>query len=137
MTQTKAQETERLMDDYFAVRAGDGSKIDTFSESFTFVTPTVEIRGPEELLSWQEEFEAAFPDGDLSVDEIVIGESVAFWEWTLTGTHEGPWQDIPATGNRIELHGISKTVIDDGKIQENQAYFDTASLDAQFEGMDD
>lgn len=137
MTQSKAQETERLMDDYFAVRAGDRSKIDSFSESFTFVTPTVEIHGPQELLSWQEEFEAAFPDGELSVDEMVAGESVAFWEWTLTGTHEGQWQDIPATGNRIELHGISKTVIDDGKIQGNWAYFDTTSLDEQFEGRVD
>lgn len=134
MAQSKSPDTEQLMNDYFAVRAGDRSKLDVLSASFTFHTPTEEIHGPDGLISLQEEMDAAFPDGDLTVDELVVGDDVAFWEWTLSGTHQGPWQDIPATGNRIEIHGLSKTVIDEGKIQENWAYFDTASLNAQLEG---
>ena len=124
-------DAEQLMNDYFAVRRGDLSKLDVIAESFTFHQATDEIHGPDGLVAMQEEIERAFPDGTLEVQDMLVSDDVAFWDWTMTGTHEGAFNGIEPTGGTVAITGISKTTIADGKIQENWAYFDTQDLMAQ------
>ncbi|RQH03073.1 hypothetical protein EA472_00275 [Natrarchaeobius oligotrophus] len=78
----------------------------------------------------------AFPDGNLDVHDMLVGDDVAFWEWTMTGTHEGEYNGIEPTGRTVDLPGVSKTVIADGKITENWAYFDSQDLLAQLGGTE-
>ena len=136
MARATTPDVEQLLSDYFAVRSGDLSKLDSISESFTFVHPLGEIHGPEELVAMQDEQEDAFPDGELSVDEILTGDDVAMWEWTLTGTHEGEWMEQPPTGREVSFSGMSKTTIVDGKIEENRAYFDAQDVLSQLGATD-
>lgn len=131
MPETTTPDVERLMNDYFDLRNGDLSKLDVLAESFTFTHPLGEAHGPDELVALQRENAAALPDESIEVREVLVGDDVALWEWTLTGTHEGEWNDIPPTGRKIELSGASKTVIVDGKIRSNRAYFDSRDLLAQ------
>jgi steroid delta-isomerase-like uncharacterized protein len=46
---------------------------------------------------------AAFPDNAFALSEIVIGPQGVFEAATLTGTNEGPWAGVPATGLAVSL----------------------------------
>lgn len=124
-------DVEQLMSDYFDLRNGDLSKLDVLSDSFTFYLPFDEVHGQDGAEAMQREQETAFPDFHLDVDEMLVGDDVVLWEWTATGTHEGEWQGIAPTGREVEFSGMSKTVIADGRIQENWAYFDSQNLLAE------
>jgi steroid delta-isomerase-like uncharacterized protein len=43
----------------------------------------------------------AFPDIDFELTNIVIGPQGVCEEATVTGTHEGAWLGVPATGERL------------------------------------
>ncbi|WP_252700177.1 ester cyclase [Natronosalvus vescus] len=128
MAKATTPDVEQLMNDYFDLRNGDLSKLNVLSESFTFYLPIDEIHGRDAAEAMQHEQETAFPDFELTVDDMLVSDDIAMWEWTVAGTHEGEWQGIPSTGREVEFKGISKSVISDGKIQENWAYFDSQSL---------
>lgn len=50
-----------------------------------------------------EELFAAFPDNAFALREIVIGPQGVFEAATLTGTNQGPWAGVPASGLRVAL----------------------------------
>jgi len=50
-----------------------------------------------------EELFAAFPDNAFALSEIVIGPQGVFEVATLTGTNQGPWAGVPASGLRLAL----------------------------------
>jgi steroid delta-isomerase-like uncharacterized protein len=50
-----------------------------------------------------EELFAAFPDNAFALSEIVIGPQGVFEVATLTGTNQGPWAGVPASGLRVAL----------------------------------
>ena len=128
MPEAMTPDTEQLMNDYLALRNGDLSKLGVLADTFTFYHPFGEWHGPDGLVEAQRESESSLTDPHLEVHDVLVGDDVAMWEWTLSGTHEGEWQGIPATGRTISFTGMSKTVMADGKVQENHAYFDSRDL---------
>jgi steroid delta-isomerase-like uncharacterized protein len=46
---------------------------------------------------------AAFPDNAFALSEIVIGPQGVFEVATLTGTNQGPWAGVPASGLAVAL----------------------------------
>ena len=38
----------------------------------------------------------------LSIDRIVDGDQAVMAQWSFSGTHDGPWLGIPASGERIQ-----------------------------------
>jgi len=46
---------------------------------------------------------AAFPDNHFALTDIVIGPQGVFEAATLTGTNQGPWAGVPATGLPVSL----------------------------------
>ncbi|WP_255168381.1 ester cyclase [Natrononativus amylolyticus] len=133
MPEATTPDVDRLMSDYVDLRNGDLSKLDVLSDTFTFHLPIDEVRGRDAAEAMQREQEAAFPDFELTVDDMLADDDIVMWEWTVTGTHRGEWQGIPPTGREVAFAGMSKTVISEGKIQENWAYFDSRTLMAQLE----
>ncbi len=63
-------------------------------------------------------------------DPIVGPEGVAF-EWTLTGTHTGTWGGVRATGQKIQLKGVSFMRIRNGKITYQSVVYDSGALNRQ------
>lgn len=60
----------------------------------------------------------AFPDFQLSIDELVAeGDRVAA-HWTVTGTHAGDYIGIPATGKSIRHQGAIFYRLTNGRIAE-------------------
>ena len=63
-------------------------------------------------------FRLAFPNIRIaSDDEMGVGDKVIV-RWTLSGTHEGEFQGIPATGNDVAVSGITIMRVAGGKIAE-------------------
>jgi len=46
---------------------------------------------------------AAFPDNSFALTEIVVGPQGVFEVATLTGTNQGPWAGVPASGLAVSL----------------------------------
>jgi len=61
--------------------------------------------------------EPALADGDLEAAHV-----------TLTGTHQGDFAGIPATGKSVEFSGIDIVRVQDGKVAEHWGSTDTLSL---------
>ena len=70
---------------------------------------------------------AAFPDFSMRFDQIWVDGDNVIALWTISGTHEGPFGDLPATGATMSVPGISVMKVVDGMIIEQAIYFDLLS----------
>ena len=67
---------------------------------------------------------AAFPDMQVKLEDIVAeGDKVACL-WTATATHKGEFMGMPATGKQVTIKGIHIDRIAGGKIVETWNYSD-------------
>jgi steroid delta-isomerase-like uncharacterized protein len=61
---------------------------------------------------------SAYPDFRLSIDDFVAeGDRVAA-RWSMTGTHEGDFYDIPPTGKKVSQSGTAFYRLEKGQIAE-------------------
>lgn len=76
------------------------------------------IRGLEALKQYIGGFLAAFPDGHITVEDIIVDGDKFANRWTFRGTHEGEFAGIPPTGKQVEFTGTSFGRVANGKIVE-------------------
>src|ERR671937_315865 len=57
----------------------------------------------------------AFPDLHLSVDDLIAEDDRVFCRSTMTGTHDGEYKGIPATGRHISSESAEVFRIADGR----------------------
>ena len=70
----------------------------------------------------------AFPDLTITAgDRIVQGNRVAV-SWSARGTHEGTFMNIPATGRRITLRGVSFFTFDGERLTRASHTWDVAGF---------
>ncbi len=70
----------------------------------------------------------AFPDLQITPDEIIVeGDQVALF-WTARGTHLGSILNIPGSGRCITARGVNRLVLQDGKIVETLTIWDVAGM---------
>jgi steroid delta-isomerase-like uncharacterized protein len=77
----------------------------------------------------------AFPDLNQTIEEIVASGDKVTVRFIARGTHKGDFQGIPATGNRMELSGITIIHIKNGKIVEERQDVDSLGFMTQL-GME-
>jgi len=77
----------------------------------------------------------AFPDFSYSIEELIAVEDRVISIFIFRGTHEGEFQGIPATGNKIEFSGVMITRIENGKIVEDKEEFEQLGMMMQL-GME-
>lgn len=82
------------------------------------------LEGHDEVEAHLRELRTGFPDFTISIEEMLSGDGIVMTEWTVTATHDGEFNGIPATNREINLRGMSKTSIRDGKIVEDRIYHD-------------
>jgi steroid delta-isomerase-like uncharacterized protein len=73
----------------------------------------------------------AFPDLVMTAGRRVEQTDCLVWEWIITGTHRGPFMEIPATENSIQLRGVSFCSLRAGKVAQDREYWDMAALKQQ------
>ena len=70
----------------------------------------------------------AIPDLQFTVDfKIARGDNVSE-QWTVRGTHLGPFLGIPATGRQVEIRALSMVTMREGKFLRDEFYWDTGAV---------
>lgn len=117
-----------------AFNAGDTDKL------LTIVAPDIVIHYaemPEPLHgrdTWQLGFELgrrAFPDLEIQVDDLVAATDKVAVRLTLSSTHQGEFQGIPATGRTISYVSHEFYRVQDGLFAEEWICSDMVSLFSQ------
>lgn len=100
---------------------------DVLDESATVYDPGAPggvLEGRDEVDAHLRELRTGFPDFAIRLEEMLSGDGVVMTTWTATATHEGEFDGIPATDREIELQGMSRTSIRDGRIVEDRICHD-------------
>lgn len=63
-------------------------------------------KGPGGFISFFTQFRHAFPDLKVAVEHMVADDDNVAIAYTMTGTQEGPFQGIPATGKKVKVRGM-------------------------------
>jgi steroid delta-isomerase-like uncharacterized protein len=71
---------------------------------------------------------AAFPDARITVEDDISEGDIVASRWTMTGTHLGEFQGVPASGKSIKVSGVDFSRVADGRITEHWAQFDLMAL---------
>jgi steroid delta-isomerase-like uncharacterized protein len=85
---------------------------------FVLHMPDQEIQGPDETKQLATALRAAFPDLQITQEDVVASGNKVAIRWTARGTHRGPYPsgDVKITGREIHMRGIDWYEIDNGKI---------------------
>ena len=89
------------------------------------------VNGRDGIRDAVESHRVSFPNWDEQILEIIVNGDRAATRYLSRGTHDGDFLGIPATGNEIEILEASIYRMVDGKIAEQWAFPDVASLQQQ------
>jgi len=95
---------------------------ESFAPDYGFFSPSTSTKpySREETIEFAKMILRAFPDFNWGIEELIaVGDKVIV-RFIYRGTHEGEFQGIPATGNKIEYSAIVITRIKNGKIVEEK-----------------
>lgn len=68
--------------------------------------------------------EAAFPDGQEEIRDIVAEGNTVMVRWNFRGTHQGSFLGVPATGKSVEMIGFAVYYLEDGQIVDDLMIMD-------------
>ena len=95
---------------------------------YHFCSPDSELNGIGELKNFIGDFRKGFPDLSLAIDQQVTEGNITCTCFTLTGTHMEGFMDIPATKQKVKVHGIVVSRFQENKIVEDWEVLDQLSL---------
>jgi steroid delta-isomerase-like uncharacterized protein len=81
--------------------------------------PSIEVRGPAAFRQYRDGILSAFPDVQIEVVQSVNTEDAEAVLFHVSGTHQGEFMGVPATGRRIAFHGMGMSRLADGKLLES------------------
>ncbi len=70
----------------------------------------------------------AFPDLHFRMDDLLMDGNCVSLVWTAEGTHDGILMNIPPTGRKVAVQGVSILTIHDGKIVRGLYIWDVAGM---------
>jgi steroid delta-isomerase-like uncharacterized protein len=87
--------------------------------------PDQEIRGLEQAKKFVSAYKTAFPDMQITVEDVIAEGDKVVSRVTIRGTHQGQTEEFgPPTGRQIEGGGITISRIEGGKIVEDWDSYD-------------
>ena len=100
-----------------------------YAPSLVWHEPDQDVRGYEQAKQFTSTFFAAFPDLNISVEDVIAEGDQAVSRYTIRGTHQGETEEFgPPTGRQMELQGITIHRIEGGKIVEEWEQYDKLSF---------
>jgi steroid delta-isomerase-like uncharacterized protein len=91
------------------------------------------VPGRAALEEWVAMLDAAFPDRQVIIDDVIAEGDRVVARTTLRGTHQGEMQGIPATGNSVTQPSITIFRLSNGKIAEGWFATDNLSMMQQLD----
>jgi steroid delta-isomerase-like uncharacterized protein len=86
------------------------------------------LHGHDGLRVMLENYLRAFPDLRFVIIDTVIQDSRIAITWLGQGTHQGTIMNIPPTGRKVEVRGVSIVDVQDGLVVRGQYIWDLASM---------
>ena len=112
--------------------SADADKLDSIVASdYKRKAPDGSANSLDELKAFMLQVHEAYPDYAITNDGIVAGSDGVFLQWTVTGTDSGRGEG--ATGNSLNVTGISRYWFADGKIAKELVIFDSGAVLTQLE----
>ena len=88
----------------------------------------LEVRGPEGFKQVVTMYRSAFPDLNMTIDDIVEEGDKVVTRWTGRGTHKGNLAGLAPTGRAVTVTGIVISRLSNGKIVEDHEVFDEIGM---------
>ena len=98
-----------------------------FSEDLAYYSSSGELGGRAELREDIEMFHTAFPDLRGEIQRMMSQEGKVSFLYELSGTHEGSFEGVPATGESMSAKGAAIVTVDD-LIEEYRLVFDNLGM---------
>ena len=90
------------------------------------------LRGRDAIRQRAADLLVAFPDFRLRQLDLIVGEDANADRWEASGTHEGPFLGMDASGNRMSVEGATFSRFDSsGLVVEDVNFWDVGALLAQ------
>ncbi|WP_336208688.1 ester cyclase [Nonomuraea sp. LPB2021202275-12-8] len=104
-----------------------------YSPQAVFVAPGGVAEGHEQIATFYGHMFEGFPDARATLWRKITNGSVTLHQWTLTGTHLGPFLmpgggTLDATGQGVAVRACSTADMDGDLIVSHQFYFDQLEL---------
>ena len=87
-----------------------------------------DVTGPEDVKSYVETYQTAFPDLWYTVEEVTATDGEVLVRWSAMGTHENDLFGIEPTGEGFTVDGIDVFTVEDGEITQVYAHWDTLKM---------
>ncbi len=84
--------------------------------------------GPELYKRRVVELTTGFPDLRFTIEDMIAEKGKVVTSWTISGTHKSGFMDIPATGKKVSVEGITIHYLTNGKILDSCARWDALGL---------
>jgi steroid delta-isomerase-like uncharacterized protein len=126
MSDNYTQIARRLFDEAFSqgkLEVADELVADGFVDH-----ETPGAQGPEGLKQVVTMYRSAFPDLKMTVDDMIVDGDKMAVRFTATGTHQGEFAGIPATGKSVSIGGIDIFRFENNKLVEHWGYGDQVGL---------
>ena len=137
------EEARGILDDFLKLRNdGDLAAADRVMHPecvIRYSNLPEEIVGLEAYKEYDRTTRIAFPDFTMTIDDFFAKGNKLVSYWSLNATNTGPLMtplgELPPTNKKIQVSGIAVTLIVDGKIKEDDAFFDMLNMMQQL-GME-
>ena len=91
--------------------------------------PDQDVRGYEEARQFVSMYKIAFPDLNVTVEDVIAEGEKVVTRYTVRGTHQGEIEEFGSpTGRQLELEGITIHRIEDGRIVEEWERYDNLGI---------
>lgn len=87
-----------------------------------------EMPGREGLKTFVTYLRASFPDIHFTIEDQIAAEDKVVTRWSVTGTHQGEFAGIPATGKSVHVTAINIHRLRDGQIHEAWLQWDALGM---------
>ncbi len=99
-----------------------------FDENVTAVVSPENIVGIKAFRDYYNNYLTGFSDAKFTIIDAFGQGNRIVKHWNFKGTHDGNFFNVPATGKKVDLSGTTLVIMKDGRILQEQDFFDSLSL---------
>jgi steroid delta-isomerase-like uncharacterized protein len=99
-----------------------------FAPDFVAHEADQDIRGPEGVRQFILMLRAAFPDLQVTVEDVLAEGDKVVQRWHGHGSHQGELMGLPPSGKRISVAGMTISRFEEGKVAEEWELYDMMGM---------
>jgi steroid delta-isomerase-like uncharacterized protein len=127
MSQTNADTMRRLVEEVINNKCL--AVIDQIIHpNYVYRAPGQTLHGRQALRELFTDYQTAFPNLQVKIDELICTDNKAVLLFTLSGTHESELMGIPPTGKQVNINGMICSRLENGQIIEEWELLDQLTL---------